>query len=140
MFLNVCKQEFRKLYGCTTREFLGFRMQSCQGIIFIWTQTYREIFKYALVYLEVFFVNFAKFVRTRFTKKTAFLFVWLWINLLHEKCLRMVYNDMFIRFLVVQKALNLLDRMALVPNELEQLESLGKFKEEMGQSIQEWTK
>ena len=47
---------------------------------------------------------------------------------------------MFIWFLVVQKALNLLDRMALVPNELEQLESLGKFKEEMGQSIQEWTR
>ena len=48
MFLNVCKQTFRKLYGYITREFFGLRMRSFQGI---WTQTYSEIFKSALVYL-----------------------------------------------------------------------------------------
>ena len=34
-----------------TREFLGLGMLNFQGIVFIWTQTYREIFKSALVYL-----------------------------------------------------------------------------------------
>ena len=35
-----------------TREFLGLRMRNFQGIAFIWTQAYREIFKSALVYLQ----------------------------------------------------------------------------------------
>ena len=47
MFLHVCKQTFRKFYGYITREFLGLRMRNFQGIIFIWTQAYREIFKSA---------------------------------------------------------------------------------------------
>ena len=34
-----------------TGEFLGFRIQNFQDIIFIWTQTYGELFKAALVYL-----------------------------------------------------------------------------------------
>ena len=51
MFLYVCKQTFRKRYRYITREFLGLRRQIFQGIIFIWTRTYREIFKSALVYL-----------------------------------------------------------------------------------------
>ena len=34
-----------------TREFLGLRMQNFQGIIFISTQTFKEIFKSASVYL-----------------------------------------------------------------------------------------
>ena len=34
-----------------TPEFLGLRIRNIQGIIFIWTQTYRGIFKSALVYL-----------------------------------------------------------------------------------------
>ena len=34
-----------------TREFLELRMRNFQGIGFIWTQTYTEIFKSALVYL-----------------------------------------------------------------------------------------
>ena len=49
MFLYVCKQTFRKLYGYITREFLGIRMRNFQGIIFVWTRTHREIFKSALV-------------------------------------------------------------------------------------------
>ena len=40
-----------KLHGQITWEFIGLRMQNFQGIAFIWTQTYREIFKSALVYL-----------------------------------------------------------------------------------------
>ena len=40
-----------KLHGQIVREFLGLRMWNFQGIVFIWTQTYREIFKSALVYL-----------------------------------------------------------------------------------------
>ena len=34
-----------------TGEFLGLRMRNFPGIVFIRTQTYREIFKSALVYL-----------------------------------------------------------------------------------------
>ena len=34
-----------------TREFLGLRMRNVQGIVLIYTQTYRQIFKSALVYL-----------------------------------------------------------------------------------------
>ena len=34
-----------------TQEFLGLKMRNFQGIIFIWTRTYGEIFKSALVYL-----------------------------------------------------------------------------------------
>ena len=34
-----------------TREFLGLRMRNFQGIVFICTQTYSEIFKSGLVYL-----------------------------------------------------------------------------------------
>ena len=48
MFLNVYKQTFWKLYGYVTREFLGLRKRNFQGSIFIWTRTYREIFKFAL--------------------------------------------------------------------------------------------
>ena len=51
MFLYVFKQTFRKVYGYITREFLGLRIRNFQGIIFLWTRTYREIFKSALVYL-----------------------------------------------------------------------------------------
>ena len=32
-----------KLHGQITREFLGLRVQNFQVIVFIWTQTYREI-------------------------------------------------------------------------------------------------
>ena len=52
MFLYVCKQTFRKLYEYITREFLGLRMLNFQGIIFMWTRTYSEIFKSAWVYLK----------------------------------------------------------------------------------------
>ena len=44
MFLNI---DFANL----TRELLGLRMRNFQGGIFIWTRTYREIFKSASVYL-----------------------------------------------------------------------------------------
>ena len=43
---------FEEIYKLQiTREFLGLRMQNFQGIVFIRTLTYREIFKSALVYL-----------------------------------------------------------------------------------------
>ena len=38
-------EEIHKLYGQITREFLRLRMRNFQGIAFIWTQTYWEIFK-----------------------------------------------------------------------------------------------
>ena len=46
-----------KLHGQITLEFLGLRMQNFQGIVFIWTQTYRETFKSALVYLSDIFCS-----------------------------------------------------------------------------------
>ena len=59
---KVCLKTFRNKLICQklsfflrnlqTREFLGSRMRNFQGIDFIWTQTYREIFKSALVYLQ----------------------------------------------------------------------------------------
>ena len=53
MFLYVCEQTFHKLYGRTTREFLGLRMRNSEDIIFIWIETYRKIFKSALVTFKV---------------------------------------------------------------------------------------
>ena len=47
MFLHVCKQTFCKLSRCITRQFLGLWMRNFLGIIFIWTRTYRDIFKSA---------------------------------------------------------------------------------------------
>ena len=41
-----------------TREFLGLRMRNIQDVVFIWTRTYGEIFKSALVYLKVILCNF----------------------------------------------------------------------------------
>ena len=35
LFLYVCKQIFRKRYGWITPEFLGLRMRSIRGTIFI---------------------------------------------------------------------------------------------------------
>ena len=40
-----------KVHGQITKEFFELRMRNFQGIVFIWTQTYAEIFKSALVYL-----------------------------------------------------------------------------------------
>ena len=40
-----------KLHGWVTREFLGIRIQNFHGIIFIWIQTYGDIFKSAWVYI-----------------------------------------------------------------------------------------
>ena len=40
-----------KLHGQITQKSLGLRMLDFQGIVFIWKQTNREIFKSALVYL-----------------------------------------------------------------------------------------
>ena len=36
-----------KLYGQVIREFLGLRMPNVQGIVFIWTQPCKKIFKSA---------------------------------------------------------------------------------------------
>ena len=43
--------EIYKLHGHITSGFLGIGKQKFQGIVFIGTQTYREIFKSVLVYL-----------------------------------------------------------------------------------------
>ena len=48
---GICKQTFRKRHGKTIQEFLGYRMRNSQGVIFIWTRTYKDIFKPALEYL-----------------------------------------------------------------------------------------
>ena len=45
-------QEKFKLHGWITREILGLKMLNFQGIVFTWIQTYKEIFKPALVYLN----------------------------------------------------------------------------------------
>ena len=47
----ICKQTSCKVYGYITQEFKRLRLWNFQGTIFIWTQTYTEIFKFALVYL-----------------------------------------------------------------------------------------
>ena len=49
--ISLLFKEIYKLHGQITREFLGLRMGDFQGIVFERTQTYREIFKFALVYL-----------------------------------------------------------------------------------------
>ena len=43
--------KFTNFTAQITRGFLGLRVQNFQGIVFIGTQTYREIFKSGLVYL-----------------------------------------------------------------------------------------
>ena len=40
-----------KIHGQLNQKLLGLGMRNFQGIDFVWTQTYREIFKSALVYL-----------------------------------------------------------------------------------------
>ena len=57
----ICLQTFRNnrigeklayfLRNLLTWELLELRMRNFEGIVFIWTQTYSEIFKSALVYL-----------------------------------------------------------------------------------------
>ena len=44
-------QEIFKIQGKIAQEFLGLDMRIFQGIVFVWTQTYWEIFKPELVYL-----------------------------------------------------------------------------------------
>ena len=39
--------------GQITQESLGLKIRNFQGIVFVWTQTYRQIFKSVLVYLYV---------------------------------------------------------------------------------------
>ena len=62
LFTNIQKQynmlkisllfkKFKKLHGKITSEFLGLRMRNFQCFVFISTQTYKKIFKPALVYL-----------------------------------------------------------------------------------------
>ena len=48
-------RNLNKLHGEITRELLGLRMRSFQGIAFTRRRTYIDIFKSALVYLEIFF-------------------------------------------------------------------------------------
>ena len=44
-------KKFLKLHGQITPEFFGLRMRSFQVIVFMETQTHKEIFKSALAYL-----------------------------------------------------------------------------------------
>ena len=46
-------EEIFKFYGQITRQVFGIRMRTCNVIVFIWTQTYRDIFKSALVSLKI---------------------------------------------------------------------------------------
>ena len=48
-----------KLHGQITQEILGLRMRNFRGIAFISTQTYREIFKSELEYLQV-YIQYSK--------------------------------------------------------------------------------
>ena len=87
MFLYVCKQTFCKFYGLITREFLGLKIWSFQGIIFIWTRTYSEVFKSALVSFK--FVHIKTFggvlVKSKFSKQwMCYLQAWnhTWTNLI----------------------------------------------------------
>ena len=49
--ISLFFKEIYTLHVQITREFFGLRMRNFQGIAFLRTQTYREIFKSALVYL-----------------------------------------------------------------------------------------
>ena len=46
-----------QIHGWISQKFLGLRMRHFQDIVFIWTQTYMEIFKSALVYLYVLLIK-----------------------------------------------------------------------------------
>ena len=47
MLKSILLLKKKKLHGLITRKFLGLRMWNVQGIVFIWTLTYRHIFKSA---------------------------------------------------------------------------------------------
>ena len=49
--ISLLFKKFHKFQWQITREFLGLRKQNFQGMVFISTRTYMEIFKSALVYL-----------------------------------------------------------------------------------------
>ena len=50
--ISLLFKKFTKLFGQITQKLLGLGMRNSQAIDFVRTQTYREIFKSALVYLE----------------------------------------------------------------------------------------
>ena len=50
--VKINLQEIYKLHEQINWEFLGLRMRNFQSFIFIWIQTYSEVFESALVYLE----------------------------------------------------------------------------------------
>ena len=51
LFMYICKQTFRNLYGWITREFLALRRRNFQDFILISIRIHIEIFKSALAYL-----------------------------------------------------------------------------------------
>ena len=79
LFLYVCKQTLHKPYRYITREFLGLRMRRFQGSILIRMKIYREIFKSALVYFNVFFM----FLMALMAFKSFFCNVF-WRNAVHH--------------------------------------------------------
>ena len=65
-----------KLYGHISRKLQGLWMPNFQSIVFIWAQTYREIFKYAFVDKidkTVFFLSWAQ-THQNFTFNLRFLY------------------------------------------------------------------
>ena len=81
MLLYVYKQTFYKLYAYITREFLEIRMRNFQGIIFVWTRAYKEIFKSALLYLQIYFLLFSIFHVLRFFEVLQMFFFKLLLTL-----------------------------------------------------------
>ena len=49
--ISLLLKKFTRLHGQITQELLGLGKRNSQGIDFVGTQTYREIFKSALVCL-----------------------------------------------------------------------------------------
>ena len=95
--MYVCKQKFRKLYGYITREFLEIRMRNFQGIIFVWTRAYKEIFKSALLYLQIYFLLFSIFHVLRFFEVLQMFFFKLLLTLSWRRLLP--YRNQFIDLL-----------------------------------------
>ena len=79
LFTNIQKQwnmlkisllfkEFTNFTGKYLENQLGLRMRNFQGIAFLWTQTYTEIFKSTLVYL---WYSLSHIVKCSFSNKAS---------------------------------------------------------------------
>ena len=57
LFLNVCKETFHISHMCTSLKVKGVLMWDLQYTIFIWRRGYCQIFKSALVYLQIHIIS-----------------------------------------------------------------------------------